>query len=139
MNNLVSINPKEFVFQSNNQLVTTSLKIADAFNKLHKDILKKIEKLECSKEFHKRNFAPMSQTIDIGNGATRKSPFYEVTKDGFMFLVMGFTGKKAAVIKEAYINALIFLLDNIHKIVNKHCCHFPCQFAFCQCFCDILI
>ena len=28
-----------------------------------------------------------------------------MTKDGFMFLVMGFTGKKAAQIKEAYINA----------------------------------
>ncbi len=30
---------------------------------------------------------------------------YEMTKDGFMFLVMGFTGKAAAQIKEAYINA----------------------------------
>lgn len=28
-----------------------------------------------------------------------------MTKDGFMFLIMGFTGKKAAQIKEAYINA----------------------------------
>ncbi len=35
----------------------------------------------------------------------RKLQSYEMTKDGFMFLVMGFTGKKAAAIKEAYINA----------------------------------
>jgi len=29
---------------------------------------------------------------------------YEMTKDGFAFLVMGFTGAKAAAFKEAYIN-----------------------------------
>ncbi len=28
---------------------------------------------------------------------------FEMTKDGFVFLVMGFTGKKAAAFKEAYI------------------------------------
>ncbi|WP_395842570.1 Rha family transcriptional regulator, partial [Edwardsiella tarda] len=28
---------------------------------------------------------------------------YEMTKDGFVFLVMGFTGKRAAAFKEAYI------------------------------------
>ncbi|EBA6490188.1 Rha family transcriptional regulator, partial [Salmonella enterica] len=32
-----------------------------------------------------------------------KRPMYEMTKDGFVFLVMGFTGKKAAAFKEAYI------------------------------------
>lgn len=29
-----------------------------------------------------------------------KRPMYEITKDSFMFLVMGFTGKKAAQFKE---------------------------------------
>lgn len=28
---------------------------------------------------------------------------YQITKNGFVFLVMGFTGKKAATFKEAYI------------------------------------
>ncbi|MEJ1549398.1 Rha family transcriptional regulator, partial [Escherichia coli] len=28
---------------------------------------------------------------------------YQITKNGFVFLVMGFTGKKAAAFKEAYI------------------------------------
>ncbi|ENX6807224.1 Rha family transcriptional regulator, partial [Escherichia coli] len=33
----------------------------------------------------------------------RKLPMYQITKNGFVFLVMGFTGKKAAAFKEAYI------------------------------------
>ncbi|EPX4070212.1 Rha family transcriptional regulator, partial [Shigella flexneri] len=32
-----------------------------------------------------------------------KRPMYQITKNGFVFLVMGFTGKKAAAFKEAYI------------------------------------
>ncbi|OAH95758.1 hypothetical protein AZH52_01600 [Proteus mirabilis] len=34
----------------------------------------------------------------------RKTPFFQMTKNGFVFLVMGFTGKKAAQFKEAYIS-----------------------------------
>jgi phage regulator Rha-like protein len=32
-------------------------------------------------------------------------PMHEMTKDGFMFLVLGFSGAKAAAIKESYIAA----------------------------------
>ena len=39
------------------------------------------------------------------NGGTRKLPCYQITRDGFAFLAMGFTGKRAAQFKEAYINA----------------------------------
>ncbi|HHL2105229.1 TPA: Rha family transcriptional regulator [Escherichia coli] len=39
-------------------------------------------------------------------GAGRgKLPCYQITRDGFAFLAMGFTGKRAAQFKEAYINA----------------------------------
>ncbi|MGK5615600.1 Rha family transcriptional regulator, partial [Proteus mirabilis] len=48
-----------------------------------------------------RNFS-LSEYID---STGRKLPLYEMTKDGFVFLVMGFTGKKAAQFKEAYIAA----------------------------------
>jgi Rha family phage regulatory protein len=93
-----------FVFASNDDIKTTSLLVAEKFGKLHKDVLKKIENLECSAEFIGRNFALIETDVKVGFG-TRKSPAYEMTKDGFMFLVMGFTGKAAAQIKEAYINA----------------------------------
>jgi hypothetical protein len=43
--------------------------------------------------------------VAVGKGATRKSPAYRMTRDGFTFLCMGFTGAEAARWKEAYINA----------------------------------
>jgi phage regulator Rha-like protein len=38
-----------------------------------------------------------------------------MTKDGFMFLVMGFTGKKAAQVREAFINAFNAMQDFIRS------------------------
>ncbi|WP_434801549.1 Rha family transcriptional regulator [Serratia symbiotica] len=35
----------------------------------------------------------------------RKLPCYQITRDGFAFLTMGFTGQRAAQFKEAYITA----------------------------------
>jgi Rha family phage regulatory protein len=37
------------------------------------------------------------------NQSVNKS-YYEITRDGFTFLAMGFTGKKAAQLKEMYID-----------------------------------
>lgn len=69
------------------------------FTKRHDDVLKKIRNLDCSQEFSARNFAEAEYIDEQG----KPRPMYEMTKDGFVFLVMGFTGKKAAQFKEAYI------------------------------------
>lgn len=87
----------------NNQTITTSLKVAEVFGKHHKNVLQKIESLDCSPEFTSANFSAHVQPIEIANGAKRESKYYQMTKDGFIFLVMGFTGTKAAQIKEQYI------------------------------------
>lgn len=91
------------VFFNDGRLVTTSQAIADYFDKQHKHVLAKIDALDCSPEFSSANFSADVQTVEVGNGAERESRCYLITKDGFMFLVMGFTGKKAARLKEAYI------------------------------------
>ncbi|EDY2188882.1 transcriptional regulator [Salmonella enterica subsp. enterica] len=83
----------------NGRAVTTSVAVAEYFRKMHKDVLKKIDNLDCSAEFSERNFAPAEYTDEQG----KKRPAYQITKNGFVFLVMGFTGKKAAAFKEAYI------------------------------------
>ncbi|EIQ0380181.1 Rha family transcriptional regulator [Escherichia coli] len=83
----------------NGRAVTTSVAIAEFFRKMHKDVLKKIDNLECSQKFSERNFAPAEYLDEQG----KKRPMYKITKNGFVFLVMGFTGKKAAAFKEAYI------------------------------------
>jgi len=102
---VLKVEPAQLVSLHNEQITTTSLKIAEAFGKRHHDVLRAIETLDCSEEYHERNFAFMFQEVEIGNGAKRKSKYYQITKDGFYFLAMGFTGKKAAAWKEAFINA----------------------------------
>lgn len=81
------------------RLVTTSLKVAEVFGKVHAKVMRDIEKLDCSDEFTIANFGKRTFKTEQGN----EYPMYEITKDGFVFLVMGYTGKKAAGFKEAYI------------------------------------
>ena len=76
-----------------------SLMVSKMFGKNHRDVLKSIRELDCSKEFTERNFALSTYKDDTG----RKLPMYDMTRDGFTFLVMGYRGKKAAQFKEAYI------------------------------------
>lgn len=76
-----------------------SLIVAQMFEKEHKDVLKSIRNLDCSEEFLRRNFAPISYSDQYG----RAQRAYAMTRDGFTFLVMGYRGKKAARFKEAYI------------------------------------
>ncbi|OIV46815.1 hypothetical protein BK025_08760 [Sodalis sp. TME1] len=83
----------------NGKAVTTSLDVADYFDKRHDNVLRAIERLDCSEKFTALNFEVSEYTDSTG----RKLPMYTMTKDGFVFLVMGFTGKKAAAFKEAYI------------------------------------
>ena len=85
----------------NNTVVTSSLRVAEYFGKQHKSVLRAISQLECSVDFNQRNFAPV--TYKDAKGENR--PMYYLTRDGFTFLAMGFTGKVAAKFKEAYINA----------------------------------
>ncbi|HBA9459323.1 TPA: transcriptional regulator [Escherichia coli] len=79
--------------------VTTSVAIAKFFGKRHERVLDKIRNLDCSSNFNEHNFVSVTYTDAKGE----KRPMYQITKNGFVFLVMGFTGKKAAAFKEAYI------------------------------------
>ena len=83
------------------QITCSSLDIAVHFEKLHKNVLRDIRNLECSEEFNGLNFEPVKYKDE--KGELRES--FKITRDGFTFLAMGFTGKKAAAWKEAYINA----------------------------------
>lgn len=87
------------VFADGNTLKTNSRMVADFFGKPHKDVLEKIRKLEVSEEFSRRNFSPR-EYLDVRG---QMQPMYDMTFDGFTFVVMGFTGAKAAAFKEAYI------------------------------------
>lgn len=82
-------------------VITTSIEVANVFQKRHDDVLKRIRNLECSPDFTDRNFAASEYTDSTG----RKLPQYQITRDGFAFLAMGFTGTRAARFKEWFITA----------------------------------
>lgn len=83
------------------QVFATSLDVAEKFEKKHKNVLQAIEKIECSEEFNRLNF----QLVTYVDAKGESRPMYHMTRDGFSFLAMGFTGKKAAMFKEMFIRA----------------------------------
>lgn len=93
----------QIVRLSDNRLVTTSLDVAQNFGKKHKNVLQSIDNLECSEEFARLNFQLCHKINELQNG--KPQPYYEITRDGFVFLCMGFTGASAAYWKERYIQA----------------------------------
>ncbi len=95
----------------NGRAVTTSVAISEFFGKRHDNVIQKIKLLDCSAEFTALNFKVSEYTDSTG----RKLPMYQITKNGFVFLVMGFTGKKAAAFKEAYIAEFDRMEAELHQ------------------------
>lgn len=96
--------PQELVFADKGEVFTDSYKIAKGFNMRHADVLRAIRSLECSDDFASTHFC--AHVVNAKVGAVFKGrEYYQITHDGAMFLIMGFTGKKAALIKERFIVA----------------------------------
>ncbi|ATD81158.1 MULTISPECIES: Rha family transcriptional regulator [Desulfovibrio] len=87
----------------NGRPATTSLEVAKFFGKRHDHVLRSINDLIANtpKEFTAPNFGVSEYTDETG----RVLPMFILHRDGFMLLVMGYTGKKAMQIKVAYILA----------------------------------
>lgn len=90
----------DLVVLTNGVPMVDSVLVSKKFDKVHRDVMRAIENLECSDEFRLRNFAQSNYVV---RGHTYDS--FMMTRDGFSFLCMGFTGTESAKWKEAYINA----------------------------------
>lgn len=69
-------------------MTTTSLKVAEIFGKEHKRVLQDIKELSCSNEFQELNFVLSFISRELPNGGYKEDPMYEITKNGFSFLVI---------------------------------------------------
>ena len=108
MTNLaLKLEPAEtaLTFVEDGLVLTNSKTVSAVFNKRHCDVLEAIKRLEIPEDLRKRNFPLTFNEVKMPNGAIRKDPCYNLTKDGFVLLVMGFTGKKAMEFKIKYIEA----------------------------------
>ena len=104
----IKVSPEEIlkaeelgVIERDGCVMVGSRAVAKAYEKQHAHILEAIRRLECSEKFRASNF----RLANYKDARQHLRPEYFMTRDGFVFLVMGFTGKLAAKFKEAYINA----------------------------------
>lgn len=91
--------PSNAVEINNGRPITTSLAVAEIFEKEHFHVLRDVRTLGCSPEFTASNFG----FSDYKDSTGRTLPMVQMTKDGFTILAMGYTGAKAMQFKEAYI------------------------------------
>ncbi|QRA38511.1 Rha family transcriptional regulator [Lactiplantibacillus plantarum] len=91
----------DLVIMKNKQAVTSSLQVAEVFEKNHRDVLKAITNLKRDV----RNFAQMFSETNIPDSYNRNRRAFYMNRDGFTLLAMGFTGDKALKFKLQYIEA----------------------------------
>lgn len=101
------------------KVTTTSIDVARHFGKRHDNVIQAIRNLECSEAFRLLNFKETIQVIPGPKGSKREEPAYRMTRDGFTFLCMGFTGKEAARWKEAYIDAFNRMEEQLAQQKDK--------------------
>ena len=92
---------RELVSCDGDEPTTDSVRVAKRFGKRHDNVLRTIDNIKCSANFRLLNFEETSYIDEQG----KVYRMFNMTKDGFMFVVMGFTGEKAAACKEAVIEA----------------------------------
>lgn len=96
----------------NGKLTVSSLQVVNDFEKQHKDVIRAIENLKAQNCALKEIFIDNSYKVD-GNNKTYKC--YDITRDGFSLLVMGFTGKKALEWKLKYIEAFNLMENKLRN------------------------
>ncbi|WP_440217165.1 Rha family transcriptional regulator [Chromobacterium piscinae] len=101
----------DFVLLAGDGVVTDSRRVAKAFSKRHGDVLRAVDRLDCGEDFSQRNFAS-AEYLDEQGKCRRE---VRMTKGGFMFLVMGFTGACAGKIKVAFINPFNTMAEQIKR------------------------
>ena len=93
----------DLVFRGqNDQVITTSLLVAETFEKDHRNVLKAIRKLMSATNVA---VAQMFDETTYINEQGKEQPMFFMNRDGFTLLAMGFSGERALKFKVDYINA----------------------------------
>jgi Rha family phage regulatory protein len=95
------------------KLITTSLKVAEVFEKEHKNVLQSIENLVAD------NSAAKFFRLTTYKNRGKEYPMYEMDRDGFSLLVMGFTGEKALQWKIKYIEAFNQMESELKRLYTE--------------------
>ncbi|SMF34993.1 Rha family transcriptional regulator [Pseudobacteriovorax antillogorgiicola] len=103
----------DLVYVRDEEPITTSLKVAEVFGKNHCDVIRAIRKKSrnYTKSFTERNFAFSEYLDETG----KSNPMYELTRNGFAVLALGFTGKLASEFQEKFMEEF----DRRGRIINE--------------------
>ena len=107
----------ELVIMKDQQAVTTSLKVAESFERSHDNVLKAIYRLEKDVVNFNEMFSEGTEPDSYG----RDRRTYFMNRDGFTLLAMGFTGKKALDFKLKYIEAF----NNMEEAIKEERIQLP--------------
>jgi len=104
------------VFQREGEVFANSKDVAAFFGKEHKHVLRDIRNLiENAPELEKSNFGPFK----INDLTGESTSHYEMDRDGFTLLAMGFTGSKALKWKLRYIEAFRAMETEVQRLAAE--------------------
>lgn len=105
----------DLVYLKNDEAVCDSLQVAEKFGKRHAHVIERIEKImrDDSTENSVQCFKQSTYKDETG----KSNKMYVMNRDGFTFLVMGFTGRKANEWKWRYIKAF----NQMESFIREKC------------------
>lgn len=113
---------QDFITEDRGLLFTNSNQIAAVFGKQHYRVLRAIQDLNANlpADFNAANFG----AVEYLDAKGERRLAYQISRDGFSLLAMGFTGKKALQFKLAYIeafNAMDAYIKNQREGITYRC------------------
>lgn len=98
--------PEPVVFERGGHAMANSLDVAGYFEKNHQHVMRDIRTLLATEHASKIGlmFRPTAREVVVGNGGRRLDPAYDMDRDGFTLLAMGFTGARSLEFKLRYID-----------------------------------
>ena len=88
---------RELIQFGESKQTMSSLEIAELTGKPHNDVMKAIRTMEPAWEkVHEGKFSLMFRKTEIGNGATREDPYYELTKTECLYVATKFNDEARA-------------------------------------------
>ncbi|WP_347289267.1 Rha family transcriptional regulator [Bilophila wadsworthia] len=129
---LLLSDPVPSVSIHNGRPAVTSLDVSKFFEKRHGNVVRDIAQIVSNspKKFSRLNFELASYLDE----QAKNRPMYIIYRDGFMLLVMGYTGKKALAIKLAYIEAFNAMEEELARRSRPALAAdpFPCSVEECR-------
>ena len=107
----------DLVYMKDGEGTTDSLKVAEHFGKKHQNVLRKIERIiDAGSLDWAPNGAECFRRSRYQDASGKWNTVYLMNRDGFMFLVMGFTGRKADEWRWKFIDAF----NRMEQYIRQH-------------------